>query len=583
MKKILSIAVLCFVALAINAVPAKRGWHTVAQPDGTTVEVQQMGDEFYHYWIDKEGREVRKNAEGVFEVVGQAPTAAEFKARRANTKIQRARRVQKADGFGYTPYLPPKGVVIMANFKDRTFKSTTTKAVIDEMCNSTNCTVNKYNGKNYGSLAQYFRDQSDNKYSIQLDVYGPVTLSGNSATYGGNDSQGNDSHPANAVIEACTLANEEIDFSQYDWNNDGEVDFVYVVYAGIGEADAGTSTAAQNSIWPHSYEIESARYYGDCTYTKAQCKFDGKYVNCYAMSNELSGSSLAGIGIIAHEFGHVIGLPDHYDTDYSTNYNNSLTPNEWDIMDGGSYNGGIHCPPNYNTWEKYFFGWYTPENLGSNGAKLTLKAIGTEGYNSYQVNASGKLQTATTTGLNYYFENRQKQGWDTYLPAAGLVIWKVNYNKSMWENNGPNLTSNGDPHFTLVPSSGTAIGEDYGTKNVFPYGSVNSWSGVSGKPLKDITRSGTNITLTYIEEPVDPKYTVTWIVNGTQIEQQEYAIDGSENLVLPTATVTPCEGTEFIGWTAESEWFDPFENPADLFTTASGKVTNDATYRAVFK
>ena len=71
MKKILSIAVLCFVALAINAVPAKRGWHTVAQPDGTTVEVQQMGDEFYHYWIDKEGREVRKNAEGVFEVVGQ--------------------------------------------------------------------------------------------------------------------------------------------------------------------------------------------------------------------------------------------------------------------------------------------------------------------------------------------------------------------------------------------------------------------------------------------------------------------------------------------------------------------------------
>lgn len=576
MKKIVSLIIVCVIAMMAYAVPAKRGWQTRTQADGTTIEVQVIGDEFYHYTINREGKQVRET-NGQFQVVGEAPTPEVAKARHVAAKAKRTRRATTAE-FGYTPYLPPKGVVIMVNYSDKEFKSTTTKAVIDELCNSENCTVNKYSGVNYGSIGQYFRDQSDGKYNLQLDVYGPVTLDHDYAYYGKDDGgEGNDKYSGDVIIEACKKMDSEIDFSQYDWNNDGKVDFVYVVYAGKGQADGGDA----NTIWPHSYDIASSRYYGNCTYSEAQCKFDGKLVHNYAMSNELSGSSLAGIGIICHEYGHVIGLPDHYDTDYSTNYNNSLTPNEWDVMDGGSYNGNIHCPPNYNAWEKAFCGWYTPENLGNEGRLVEMKPIGTEGYSAYQINSTGKQQAVTTNNsTNYYIECRQKQGWDKYLPAAGMLIWKVNYIKSLWTNNVPNNTTKGDPHFTLVIPSGTGIGESYGAKNAWPYSTTNSWDGVSGKPLKDIKKSGSNITLVYIEEPVEPiePFDVQWFSDGKLFETNQCTDLGK--VVLPSDEPTACGDRVFIGWCANASYES--EAVAPKLVKAGDDVEEGAKFYAIF-
>ena len=397
--------------------------------------------------------------------------------------------------------------------------------------------------------------------------------------YGEDGSEeGDDKHAADAVVEACVGMNDQIDFTQYDSDNDGYVDFVYVIYAGEGQATGGPA----NSIWPHNWDITAAISYGYCTYTNAQRTLDGKKIDNYAISGELFGGTFGGIGTLVHEFGHVIGLPDFYDTEYGTNYDKELTPNEWDVMDGGSYNGDGHCPPNYSPWEKYFMGWLTPENLGNKGARLTLYPNGTEQHNVYQINESGKLQSATTNGLSYYIECRQKAGWDKNIPAAGMLIWKTNFNASAWAGNTPNNTAN-NPKYTLVIPSGTKIGQSSGSKNVWPYGTTNSWEGVSGKPLKEITKVGNNIELIYIEEPADPVYTVTWMVDGEVLETAEYALDGSEDLVLPTKEVTPCEGTEFAGWTAESEWMDPFSLPEDLFTEPTGKVTENLTFHALFK
>ena len=573
MKKLFLLCFSLVVAMTVLAVPARRGWQTRTQADGTTIEVQQFGDEFYHYMINRDGQQVRENENGMFEVVGAAPTAEQVKTRRAAAKERRAPKAKKAEGFGVTPYLPPKGVVIMVNYQDQTFKASTTKAVVDELCNSTNCTVNKYNGKNYGSIGQYFRDQSNGQYNIQLDIYGPVTLSKEYAYYGKdkNGEEGDDQYPGNAVIEACQLADDEIDFSQYDWNSDGEVDFVYIVYAGKGQADGGDA----NTIWPHSWEISSSRSYGYCTYKASQCVFDGKTVESYAMSNELSGTSLAGIGIICHEYGHVMGLPDFYDTDYGTNYSKELTPNEWDIMDGGSYNGDIHCPPNYDPWEKYFFGWETPENLGAEGRLLELKANGTDGYSCYQINSKGTQQTATTSGECYYIENRQQQGWDEFVPSHGMVIWKVNYNKTMWQNNAPNLSSNGDPHFTIVCSSGTKIGSSNGAGNVFPKGSINSWSGVSGKPLKDIKETNGVITLTYIEEPIDP-FTVTWMSNGSEFTTTQ----STGKVTLPASEPAACDGKVFVGWCDQANYSSATTAPT--FVQTGDVVSEGAIFYAVF-
>ena len=575
MKRLFSIVVLCGFVLVANAVPARRGWQTRTQADGTTIEVQVLGDEFYHYTINRDGKQVRE-INGMYVEVGEAPAPEVAKARHAAAKAKRTRKATNAE-FGYTPYLPPKGVVIMVNYSDTSFKTTTTKAIINELCNSTNCTVNSYNGVNYGSIGQYFRDQSDGQYNLQLDVYGPVTLDNNYAYYGQDYQQeGNDRYSGNVIIEACSKMNSEIDFSQYDWNNDGEVDFVYVVYAGKGQADGGDA----NTIWPHSWDIESSRNYGTCTYSAAQCKFDGKAINNYAMSNELSGSSLAGIGIICHEYGHVIGLPDHYDTDYSTNYNDELTPNEWDVMDGGSYNGDIHCPPNYNAWEKAFCGWYTPQNLGNEGQNLTIKSIGTNGWSAYQINASGTQQAVTTNNsTNYYIENRQQQGWDTFIPYHGLLIWEVNYIKSYWTNNKPNLTSHGDPHFTLVCSSGTKVGRSNGIGNVFPNGSIKSWSGVSGKPLLNIAESNGVVTLTYIEEPVIPvdPFDVNFVAFGKPFATTQ----STGTLTLPATDPVACsDGRVFVGWCSQANYSS--ETTAPKFAKAGDAVAEGATFYAVF-
>ena len=337
MRKIISLVIVCVMAMMAYAVPARRGWQTRTQADGTTIEVQQFGDEFYHYMINRDGKQVRE-INGMYEVVGEAPTTEMAKARRAKGVARRQRK-----DVGTTPNLAPKGVVILANFSNKSMQSGHTNATFDELCNATNCTVNS----GYPSAAQYFADQSNGAYRPQFDVFGPVTLSRNVAYYGTDnpgEDEGDDQHATDAVVEACILANQQftINWSDYDSDNDGYVDFVYVIYAGKGQADGGTS----ETIWPHNWDVTSAISYGYCTYTNAQRTLGGKKIDNYAMSGEISGNSLGGIGTLCHEFGHVMGLPDLYDTSYGTNYNNCLTPNDWNIMDGGSYNGDGHCPPN---------------------------------------------------------------------------------------------------------------------------------------------------------------------------------------------------------------------------------------------
>ena len=125
MKKWITMVLLCVLAVAVNAVPARRGWQTRTQADGTTIEVQVIGDEFYHYTINREGQQVREiNAK--YEVIGDAPTAAVAKARHAKAKARRQRK-----DIGVEPNLAPKGIVILANFSDQAMQSGHTKDTFD--------------------------------------------------------------------------------------------------------------------------------------------------------------------------------------------------------------------------------------------------------------------------------------------------------------------------------------------------------------------------------------------------------------------------------------------------------------------
>ena len=528
-KRIATLFILCIIASTSFAVPAYRGWQTKTQPDGTTIEVRLTGDEFHHYWQDQAGNVVKCDSLGYWRVVESQPTPATIKARRQASAMLQS-RPQKAVG---APNLAPRGLVILVNFNNSKFAAANTQVAMNDLMNSSSYT---HNGAT-GSVRQFFSDQSDGQYTPEFDVFGPVTLTNNVAHYGSNDASGNDVLTGDMVVEACSIANASygVDFTKYDNDSDGEVDFVYIIYAGKGEADGG----ADNTIWPHNWSLDGARYWNNCSYTTAQSRFDGKYINNYACSGELSGAGArTGIGTIAHEFGHVIGLPDLYDIDYGQNYEDEATPGAWHIMDGGSYNNDGKTPPNYTIYDKYFLGWKTPINPGNTPQTLTLQAAGTNGYNAYQITSDNSLLAATSTTTAYYIENRQQSGWDKYLPGHGLVIWKIMYDQSVWNDNAPNATP-GTIRYAVVSASGattkigTAADPFPGTKK------ITQWEGVNGKPLLNITEKNGIISLSYIEEVDESICTYKVIADNATISSESGEVKKGETLTL---TVEPLEG-----------------------------------------
>jgi M6 family metalloprotease-like protein len=124
-----------------------------------------------------------------------------------------------------------------------------------------------------------------------------------------------------------------VNYADYDWDGDKEVDQVFIVYAGYGEAQG----APAETIWPHESVLGG---------TWDALTLDNVTLNTYACGQELAGKDssdgthLAGIGTICHEFSHCLGLPDFYDTDANTGANDTnYGTGTFDLMCGGSYNG----------------------------------------------------------------------------------------------------------------------------------------------------------------------------------------------------------------------------------------------------
>lgn len=420
--------------------------------------------------------------------------------------------------------LAQRGLLILVNFADKSFQSSNPHADLDSMMNAYHYT---YNGAT-GSVAQYYYDQSQGTYRPHFDVVGPVTLPNTMYYYGNNGFHGTgaDLKAGDMVLDACRLVSQTsgINMSDYDSNGDGYIDFLYLIYAGYGEANGG----GVNTIWPASWDMESTIYYGSTSLQEGEdgdwkntalYSFGGVTIGNYAYSQELDGAGhggvRSGIGTPTHEFGHVLGLPDFYDIYYGTNDANGKTPSRWDLMDTGSYNNDNKTPPNLSPWEKAFLGWTAVTNPGNGESQLTLYPNGSESQNCYQINSNGIYQDCRTEQLCYYIENRQHSGWDTHTPGHGLVIWKVNYNQAYWEANEPNASQNsiGDNpvantrgliSYTVVSASGSTqhIGERDSRYNydTFPgYYNETSWYEQSAKQLTNIVEQDGIVTLTYME------------------------------------------------------------------------------------
>lgn len=383
------------------------------------------------------------------------PMSEEVKSARLKAKgesrMAKARRAKEETGTDRL--LSPRGAVILVSYKDLAFKQTNEAMTAWAMGETYT-----YNDAT-GSIHQYFYDQSWGQYDMEIDVYGPVTVSRNASYYGSNDWNGDDQHPDELVKEACQLAHNECgaDFSKYDSDNDGKVDWVVILYAGKGEADGGAST----TIWPHQYEL---------SYTGMDFQLDGKTVDHYCCLNEIDGQTGArcGIGTFCHEFSHVMGLPDFYATNQATH----RTLGSWDIMDYGPYNNDGNTPPNYSAYERWFMGWIEPTLLNT-ACSVTLPAL--------QDSKAACLITESGQGISdillplpstfYLLENRQKKGWDAYIRSSGMMITKVQWSKTKWANNTVNNTSSKLGVDIIEAKPNTSSYTDKAT-DLYPYGAT---------------------------------------------------------------------------------------------------------------
>ncbi len=481
MKRNGFIFVLLMLATVVWAVPADEYWQLFYQPDGTVVELCLVGDEYERHYEGRDGMVYEQEATGKWVVVSQIESERRIARRRqASPLLQGPHRIGAVN-------LAPRGLVILANYSDVRFDASNDLAGMTEMLNGDDYTYEDATG----SARRYFIDQSDGQYTPWFDVVGPVTLDNPRSYYGANNGSTLDIRASQMIVDACVKADEAgVDFTRYDNNKDGLVDFVFVIFADKGEADGGPA----ESIWPHHWYVKQG--------AKKTCIVDGLYIDDYACAAEKNGRTgkRTGIGTFCHEFGHVMGLPDYYDTKSGINYSNRLTPRYWSIMDVGSYLNDSKTPPNYSAYDRYYLGWLTPTNLGTQEQRITLNPIGTEGYVTYQVTNSGKLVPAQKEETVYYIECRERIGWDRYLPGHGLLVWQVKYSKSVWNNNAPNNTAYA-PRYTLLSATGSTT--DIGTSSDSYPGKmeITSKQLTSNRTLSDITEENQQVSFVYNRTP----------------------------------------------------------------------------------
>lgn len=513
------LSTLC-MAQTMQAIPAYPYPQKIKQADGSYVTVITKGDEHGHYSMTTDGYPVWFNEKsGNYEyatlsnghIAGSGIIAAD--ATKRTTKALNFLKAQNGEGIKKAVMdlrntniikksrmagpqririndFPTTGdqhsLVILVEFSDKKFTTTgdDTHDFYNKMLNQEGFTYS--NGAN-GSARDFYIASSGGRFTPTFDVAGPVAVSKTASYYGANG-YGGDQYDriSEMIVEACTGLDDEVDFSKYDTNNDGYVDNIYFFYAGYGEADGGGSS----TIWPHSYKLSDLLE----MYDKKPLELDGKIINSYACSNEIMGRSNpaapTGIGTFVHEFGHVLGLGDHY----ATSYNSSFTPGQYDAMDMGSYNNNMNTPPLFSAFERGELGWLDYIELTANTDTIIKLPELSSSNMAYRVSVEG------TNGREFYvLENRQQHGWDTYLPGHGMLMWHIDIDTAAWENNVINNTPN-HQRVDLVEAdnkrnNSTLAGDPFpGTSEVTQW-AVKSWAGDSLIYIDDIQEKEKDIFL----------------------------------------------------------------------------------------
>ena len=505
---------LFFVQNIVKAVPAYPHPIEFTQPDGSKITIQLKGDEKVRWAETMDGYSILFNKKGMYEYAildnenNMMPSGRKVKneSLRNSEEINFLKTIPKGIHYSATQVQMMKASWNVYNKEsEKSFPTTGNRNLICILIGFTDVAFTKtnsdfdnlFNQINYttagatGSVKDFYLENSYNQLNLSITVAGPYTASHNMAYYGADYGSNNSPKAGELVTEAVIAANPDVNYANFDNDNNGSVDGVYVIFAGYGQ-EAGASSDA---IWSHASNIQTLT-------------LDGETISKYSCSPELrfnSGDYITYIGVICHEFGHVLGAPDYYDTNYATGGQYDGT-GEWDLMSDGSWNNGGKTPAHHNAYTKTMvYHWASPILISSTSI-ITL--------NNAAENSSSFYRYNTNTSNEYFLiENRQKNKFDAYIPGHGMVIYHVD-GSYIGSANGINAGS----HQGMYPICANATGNPpstYGTINSggcpFPgtgskilfndttMPNSKSWANVNtSKPISSITENNYNKTVSFV-------------------------------------------------------------------------------------
>ena len=446
-RKLVLSGILSFcMSISTTAAPAYVDWTYMPLADGSLVEAALVGDESWHCYVTRDGRQMELGTDGrlVELTAGRAARMERQAARKAQSrKAPAARRAQTA----------LKGerrqLVILVEYTDTKFADEAPLELWNRIFNTDNLSEGQF----VGSVRDYFRDQSYGQFMLSFDLR-MAHLNHPSAYYGGTDYYGDDEKVGELVVDAVKDVEQSIaDWSPYDWDGDGQVDQVFILFAGKGQNNGG----GVGTVWPQQWRLSEE---GTGTYSVSS---KGKtYVidnfGCFAELYRDGG--YGSFGTLCHEYGHCLGLPDFYYFSYVTYVTTSVV-RSWDVMDYGLYNGGGFCPAGYSAHERWCLGWLSMKEL--------VKPLTVEGMAALDASPEAYLLRNDGYSDEYYvLENRQKQGWDAALPGEGVLIFHIDYDEEVWHTGVPNSYSL--ERYSIVPANNVAS-YYYQAGWSYPYGS----------------------------------------------------------------------------------------------------------------
>lgn len=587
-RKLTGASLLLLSALPAAAVPAYPGLISVRQSDGSTLTIRRAGDEYHNMAYSTDGyallyNRATRNYEYArldgSDIVTSGIVAADESMRDADARhflsgidreaidrqfgkdwgVARAKASDR-DSEGCRPgqdrvvrinyNVPTTGdrdvLVILVEFADKKFDECAgmgdPREYYDRFFHEEGFSDNGCHGSAY----DYYYKGSLGKYRPDFHVLGPIQVSGGYADYAGD---GGSAATYRMIQEVVPLADSmyDIDFRQFDTDGDGLIDNVYCLYAGYGQADSPVS----DSIWPHSFKLSAIH---------AEFEVDGVTVDRYTVSQQVNGVSnlSVGIGTFVHEFGHVLGLADHYNNS-SPMGNPPNNVGNWDVMSSGSYNNDQNCPAPFSAFERYSLGWCEPTHLDPGEArKISISPYMDSGE-------CFRIDVRPDDREYFLIENRQQTDWDSYLPGHGILVWHIEEDQYKWDVNKPNYDQNHQcvdivEAGKLLTSTGHDSDAFPGTRDVRNYSFLNwnnskafgfewveeqedghCWFLLSDTDYrlstpevssKDIM--GTSAVVAWKGDPIADSYEISLLKDGTEVyyttaeESGEVRVDGLE-------------------------------------------------------